>query len=330
MSKVNVNTIEPSTGTDITLGASGDTITVPSGATITNSGTSTGFGPTLTGSTNNQVVTVTGANAITGETNLVYDGTTLVVNGTSSAGSSSTANDLQIGNAGANEGMTIYSATDGTGRVQFSDGTSGLAQYIGQLRYDHSDNSLQMHVNDAERMRITSAGDLLIGCTSKANTNAYFEIKTNSRSQLNLGSSSTAGTDIAAFRNPNGAVGYISTDGSATAFATSSDYRLKENQIDITDGIDRIKQLKPYKFNFKVDADKTVDGFFAHEVSSIIPEAIIGEKDEIEKNEDGTNKLDDDGNTIPKHQGIDQSKLVPLLVAAVKELTAKVEALENK
>ena len=79
MSKVNVNTIEPSTGTDITLGASGDTITVPSGATITNSGTSTGFGPTLTGSTNNQVVTVTGANAITGETNLTFDGTDLTL-----------------------------------------------------------------------------------------------------------------------------------------------------------------------------------------------------------------------------------------------------------
>ena len=79
MSLINVNTIEPSTGTDITLGASGDTITIPSGATITNSGTSTGFGATLSGSTNNTVVTVTGANAMIGEANLTFDGTDLTL-----------------------------------------------------------------------------------------------------------------------------------------------------------------------------------------------------------------------------------------------------------
>ena len=85
MSLLNVNTIEPSTGTDITLGASGDTITVPSGATITNSGTSTGFGATLTGSTDNTVVTVTGANAMQGEANLTHDGTTTTMKATAGA-----------------------------------------------------------------------------------------------------------------------------------------------------------------------------------------------------------------------------------------------------
>ena len=72
--------------------------------------------------------------------------------------------------------------------------------------------------------------------------------------------------------------GSISLNASANsvAYNTSSDYRLKENETNITDGINRLKQLKPYKFNFKADKDTTVDGFFAHEVSSIVPEAIIG------------------------------------------------------
>ena len=85
----------------------------------------------------------------------------------------------------------------------------------------------------------------------------------------------------------------------------------------MTGSIDRLKALKPSRFNFKVNPDNIVDGFLAHEVSDIVPEAITGSKDAV----------DDDGNAVM--QGIDQSKLVPLLVAAVKELTAKVEALEN-
>jgi hypothetical protein len=112
-------------------------------------------------------------------------------------------------------------------------------------------------------------------------------------------------------------VGGITLSNSATAFNTSSDYRLKENVVDMTGAVDRVKQLKPSRFNFISEADsKIVDGFLAHEVSSIVPEAITGSKDEV----------DTDGNPI--YQGIDQSKLVPLLVGAIKELTARIEALE--
>jgi len=120
------------------------------------------------------------------------------------------------------------------------------------------------------------------------------------------------------FHNGNGDVGSIDSSGTATAYNTSSDYRLKENEVTLLDGITRLKNLKPYRFNFKSDKDKTLDGFFAHEVAEVVPEAITGEKDAV----------DDDGNMI--RQGIDHSKLVPLLVKAVQELTAKVEALENK
>ena len=113
-------------------------------------------------------------------------------------------------------------------------------------------------------------------------------------------------------------VGRISTSGSATSYVTSSDYRLKENIVPISESISRLNQLKPSRFNFIEEPGKVVDGFIAHEVQDIVPEAIVGEKDEV----------DEEGGIIP--QGIDQAKLVPLLVAAVQELEARVKELENK
>ena len=105
--------------------------------------------------------------------------------------------------------------------------------------------------------------------------------------------------------------------GTSTAYNTTSDYRLKENIVGISDGITRLKTLKPYRFNFKADTTTTVDGFLAHEVTAV-PEAISGVKDEV----------DSDNN--PVYQGIDQSKLVPLLTAALQEAITKIETLETK
>ena len=120
------------------------------------------------------------------------------------------------------------------------------------------------------------------------------------------------------FITSGGIVGTISANSSNTNYGTTSDYRLKENVVEVTDGISRVKLLKPSRFNFIVDPDKTVDGFLAHEVSDVVPEAIFGDKD-------GT---DDEGN--PKYQQIDQSKLVPLLTAALQEAIAKIESLEAR
>jgi hypothetical protein len=156
-----------------------------------------------------------------------------------------------------------------------------------------------------------------------------------------------------AFRFNNSAgtlIGYIGTNNSATAYVTSSDYRLKENVVSISDGITRLKQLQPCKFNFKVDTSTKVDGFLAHEVSSIVPEAIVGTKDEmidtgILKDSKGnvinneTEKPDDlsiTGYTFektgekPKYQGIDQAKLVPLLTAALQEAVTEIESLKTR
>ena len=141
------------------------------------------------------------------------------------------------------------------------------------------------------------------------------------------------------FVNGNGSVGSVVTDGSSTAYNTSSDHRLKENVVDMTGATERLKQLSPKRFNFITNADTTVDGFLAHEVSSIVPEAITGTHNEVQVWEEGEelpegvsvgdNKLDDEGNTIPKYQGIDQSKLVPLLVKTIQELEARITALEG-
>lgn len=128
----------------------------------------------------------------------------------------------------------------------------------------------------------------------------------------------TSTKNCAVFVNGNGQVGSIQMNGSATSYNTSSDYRLKENVCLVSDGIARLQQLKPSRFSFIADPDKTVDGFIAHEVQSVVPEAITGEKDAV----------DADGNPI--YQGIDQSKLVPLLTAALQEAVAKIESLEAR
>jgi hypothetical protein len=122
----------------------------------------------------------------------------------------------------------------------------------------------------------------------------------------------------AVYGNGNGIVGSISTNGSATSYNTSSDYRLKENVVLLTGAITRLNQLPVHRFNFIADPDTVVDGFIAHEAAAVVPECVTGEKDEV--NEDGD----------PVYQGIDQSKVVPLLTAALQEAIAMINALEAR
>ena len=159
------------------------------------------------------------------------------------------------------------------------------------------------------------------------------------------------------FHNPNGTVGNIHMSGSSTVFATSSDYRLKENVNYDWDATTELKKLKPAKFNWKVDTENTVEGFLAHEVSDIVPDAITGTKDEIETKtkviRDSANQILGEGieeadwiagkvdgkypsdstwqasETKEKYQQIDQSKLVPLMVKTIQELEARIKTLED-
>jgi hypothetical protein len=190
----------------------------------------------------------------------------------------------------------------------------------------------------AERMRIDSSGNLLFNTTSANGIGATFNKQTNG-ALLIFNTNYSSGFTAQQFRYNGTAVGGIVINTSSTSFNTSSDHRLKENVTSDWDATTRLKQLNPVRFNFIADADTTVDGFLAHEVQSVVPEAISGTHNEVEVWQDGEelpdgvsvgdNKLDEDGNTIPVYQGIDQSKLVPLLVKTIQELEARITTLEN-
>ena len=167
-----------------------------------------------------------------------------------------------------------------------------------------------------ERMRITHNGNVRVGGTTTINNERFLVVADGTFVGATFYQPLTVSYTAVAFNNPNGIVGSITTSGSSTSYATSSDYRLKENIILIPDGITRLQQLKPSRFNFITDPDHTVDGFIAHEVQTVIPEAITGEKDAV------------DAEGKPVYQGIDQSKLVPLLTAALQETIGRIETLE--
>ncbi len=138
---------------------------------------------------------------------------------------------------------------------------------------------------------------------------------------LNSSVAAGAGTiNMIAFRarGDGTSVGSITSNGTDLFFNSISDYRLKENIVDMSDGITRLKKLAPKRFNFKANSSQTVDGFLAHEVKDVVPSAVVGEKDAV----------DSSGNVDP--QAMDQSKLVPLLTAALQEAIAKIEVLETK
>jgi hypothetical protein len=267
---------------------------------------------------------------------------------------------IENGTSGAGVGISLLSATNGEGRIVFGDSGD---DNIGQIFYNHGDNSMRFHTAGAERMHLHNTGILAIGtATVQGSPNtSCLELKGTEAplSIINETASDSGDRTSIALRNSSGTlVGNVGVDNSSAQFNTSSDYRLKENEVSISDGITRIKQLKPYKFNFKSTADKTVDGFFAHEVTPVVPEAITGTKDatktlqkvvldssgnivavDVEQSKWTQGKTDgkyandttwEASKEIIKPQSIDQSKLVPLLTAALKEAITEIESLKAR
>ena len=181
----------------------------------------------------------------------------------------------------------------------------------------------------SEKMRLNSSGKLRVDCgdmtSDPSSSNIGVQLGNTSSGTLFSNGSATGFSNNIIFINGNGVVGKIETNGSNTNYATSSDYRLKENAVAISDGITRLKTLKPYKFNFKTDPSTTLDGFFAHEVSPAVPEAVSGTKDELYTEDFLEYKVGD-----PKIQSLDATKLIPLLTASLQEAVAKIETLEAK
>ena len=250
-----------------------------------------------------------------------------------SSGNSDTA--LLIDNNGGN-GAIIEMLADNNayGRIFFTD-TDASNQ--GQIVYHHSSDELAFSANATEVMRLKAGNDgsndfkrVLIGTTVETFAMVCLKVHAGNFQPLSINDSSNTSsfTSRIGFRTGNNQVGTIKSSSSATQYNTSSDYRLKENAVAISDGITRLKTLKPYRFNWISDETNTpVDGFFAHEVSGAVPEAISGTKDKVA---DAADVARGDAIKVgdPVYQEIDQSKLVPLLVAAVQELTARVETLE--
>ena len=179
-----------------------------------------------------------------------------------------------------------------------------------------------------------NGGRFMLNHTDISSYNANFSVRENSSGPYPIGSigQTTNQGLIGFFRGDGTLIGSIAKSGSSVQYNTTSDYRLKENDASISDGITRIKQLRPIRFNWKEFPEKgNQDGFFAHEVSSVVPEAVTGDKDGII-----TQEYIDEGKELQAHlgkpiiQSMDHSKLVPLLTAALQEAITKIETLETK
>ena len=263
-------------------------------------------------------------------------------------GSNTPAAELHVENGSGNCVVQIISDTDDSSMIRLGDTGDNN---IGKIEYNHSNNSLAFDTNNSTRLTIDSSGNvgiaettptevlhvngnikgtgnIFIGTTgtphSQTGTVEKLRLKQNEVSVasnavpgLKVNRLGSNGEAVKFFRSGT-EVGNISVTASATAYNESSDHRLKENIVDMADGITRVKQLQPRRFNFIADAETTVDGFVAHEAQAVVPEAVTGTHNEVDENGD------------PVMQGIDKSKFVPLLTAALQEAIAKIETLEAK
>ena len=276
----------------------------------------------------------------------------------------------------ADTGLSILQHTGGNGTIAFGDSGDNN---IGMLQYFHgSVNAMAFTTNASEACRINSNGSFSLGHTTTtsgggiANASAVgvflspsstpgastFANNGDSCVTLNRSDPNNNNLNIIGFHRNGGQCGTVMATNNTTQYNTSSDYRLKENVDYSWDATTRLKQLKPARFNWISDETNTlVDGFLAHEVSGVIPEATSGTKDETEtkqkvvlnsngnlvadniEEEDWTQGKTDSvyandttweaSKVFPIYQGIDQSKLVPLLVKTVQELETRIKALED-
>ena len=280
---------------------------------------------------------------LTGGTGVVNLGSGQVykdASGNVGIGTSSPANKLTV--AGADKNISVLNTSVGTnaspsfagvlfyGYTETQDGLVAGIQggntqaegYSGSLRFLTRANTAG--VNPAERMRIDSSGNLLVGTTSQINAGMLCVKGVGGNDCINT-APPTASTYISArfCGSTGGTIGYISTSTTATSYVTGSDYRLKEAIIPMTGALAKVAALKPVTYKWKLDGSNS-QGFIAHELAEIVPECVVGEKDAV----------DADGN--PQYQGIDTSFLVATLAAAIQEqqtlitaLTARITALEG-
>ena len=293
----------------------------------------------------------------------------LTVDGNVGIGTSSPSNTLSL--EGSGTGLNINSTNDEVKKIAFEN-SGVLTGYIGSstsspLRF--------LNGSGTERMRINSSGNLLIKTTGPAipvsalaagsveavgaSANNVFKAKVTTSAYIAYASQGpTSGAAPFYYHSymlngSNTAAGHITVNNTSTSYSTSSDYRLKTDAQPMTGASARVQALNPVNFEWIADGTR-VDGFLAHEAQEVVPECATGTKDAMRDEEYEVTPAieatyDDDGNeltsavdavmgtrSVPDYQGIDQSKLVPLLTAALQEalteitdLKARVIALEG-
>jgi hypothetical protein len=221
-------------------------------------------------------------------------------------------------------GTLNYLGTDGT---QFIQAASIVSVVTGTVATNSMPSALTFNTNGGaatatERMRIDSSGNLLVGTTS-AGLSATTGVGINSNSNafyISVGhpTGTAAGATYQSFSYNGTAIGSVTQSGTTgVAYNVSSDYRLKENVTPINGGLATVSALKPVTYDWISDKSEG-EGFIAHELQAIIPHAVTGTKDAV----------DADGK--PVYQGIDYSKIVVHLVAAIQEQQATIASLTTR
>jgi hypothetical protein len=244
------------------------------------------------------------------------------------SGGTTTTERLRIdssGNVGIGESSpsSLLHLSSSAPTLQFSETDVGVENYIqasgGGFNFFADDTDaaagtkMGFFIDGSELMRIDASGNLLAGCTSlpSASVKGSAFLQANDQGRLYVACNNTAARDLAYWINPNGVVGTITTTGSATAYNTSSDYRLKENITDANDAGDKIDAIKVRQYDWKADGSHQDYGMIAQELVEVAPEAVSAPEDPEEM------------------MGVDYSKLVPMLVKEIQSLRNRVAQLEE-
>ncbi len=235
-------------------------------------------------------------------------------------GTSSPSGQFQV--QATNSGIVFDTATAYTPRIKASGSLSDLQiESVGNggnliLSAPGTTSIMTMSTNATERMRITSGGVVCVGTTAGFTSGLVCSDGGTSYVPFAAKVGTTANSTQIFFNNPNGAVGSITTSGSATAYNTSSDYRLKQDLKDYN-GLDLVSAIKTYDYEWESDNTRAY-GVMAHELAEVIPYVVNGEKDAI----------DEEGNI--KAQGVDYSKLVPILIKGMQEQQIQIQNLQEQ
>lgn len=280
---------------------------------------------------------VTLSNAVTGTGNMVLSAAPTLTGTLSITGTSGTPKQfLSVTGTGiaftysdiTNTGGTYRFGVEDSGGGSMGTGTSSYSAVAGT----NGATPYQIITNGILRTTVDSNGNLFVNETGSWGGSAKLESKAtvaNGQAVSGWATGSGGASFIGRIDNTNGyyalfyyssattLTGSITTNGTTTAYNVTSDYRLKENVQPMTGGLTTVLALKPVTYDW-ISNGSAGEGFIAHEIQAVIPDAVHGEKDAV----------DDKGEIKP--QGVDFSKIVPHLVAAIQELTTRLAALENK